>query len=65
MHDLDSQAGDGTGAPEGSVESWRVCPFECCTYQEWAMGVDIDVHESVVSNPGCYTVCVLANVSAR
>jgi hypothetical protein len=32
MHDLDSQAGHGTGAPEGPLESWRVCPFECCTY---------------------------------
>jgi hypothetical protein len=29
------------------------------------MGADIDVHESVVGNPGSYTVCVLANVSAR
>ena len=31
--------------PPDPYESWGVCPFECCTYREWAADADIPVHQ--------------------
>lgn len=32
--------------PPAHYENWGVCPFECCTYREWAADDDIPVHQS-------------------
>lgn len=32
--------------PPRNIESWGVCPFECCTYGPWTADADIPIHKA-------------------
>jgi hypothetical protein len=32
-------------SPPPNIESWGVCPFECCTYRDWTADGDVPVHQ--------------------